>query len=276
MNGGTLSNCVVSYNLSAYTWFAGGIHVQDVNVAYKCRIYDTLVVGNTNMGVCFSKGNSNPADSGPGPKQMVNCIVRDNTRHGLWLGGTNNWISNCVVSGNGGVGVYGYNGYLRNCLISGNASNGVLIHANCQTALVSACTIVDNLAANEGAGVRVEATAPGLVQFSSCIVAGNGASGTNDVYDASGNNAGALQYSCAGDLDGFSGVSNRVDDPQFKDAAGGDYRLRSSSPCINAGTNEPWMDTAADLAGGPRILHGTVDMGAYETLLIRGGIISIR
>jgi len=41
-------------------------------------------------------------------------------------------------------------------------------------------------------------------------------------------------------------------------------RLEHGSPCINAGTNMPWMTTETDLDGHPRILYTTVDMGAYE------------
>ena len=44
----------------------------------------------------------------------------------------------------------------------------------------------------------------------------------------------------------------------------GDYRLLPSSPCIDKGINQDWMLDATDLAGNPRILNGTVDMGAYE------------
>jgi len=50
--------------------------------------------------------------------------------------------------------------------------------------------------------------------------------------------------------------------PLFLDAAIGDYRLQSGSPCIDAGTNEVVATT--DLDGNARIVNGTVDMGAYE------------
>lgn len=52
-------------------------------------------------------------------------------------------------------------------------------------------------------------------------------------------------------------------DPQFVDSVGGDYRLQSTSPCINAGDDALVMGTT-DLDGNARIVHGTVDMGAYE------------
>jgi hypothetical protein len=47
------------------------------------------------------------------------------------------------------------------------------------------------------------------------------------------------------------------------DFAGGDLRLGSNSPCINAGNNV-YVAGTIDLAGFPRIAGETVDIGAYE------------
>jgi hypothetical protein len=52
-------------------------------------------------------------------------------------------------------------------------------------------------------------------------------------------------------------------DPKF--VGGGNYRLQSTSPCINTGTNSPPGGLpSSDLGDSPRILNVTVDMGAYE------------
>ena len=37
----------------------------------------------------------------------------------------------------------------------------------------------------------------------------------------------------------------------------GNYRLKPSSPCINAGTNQLWMAAATDLDGNARIYRET-------------------
>ena len=53
-------------------------------------------------------------------------------------------------------------------------------------------------------------------------------------------------------------------DPMFvaPAASGGDFRLRSSSPAISAGTTAFGV-AATDLAGNPRVAD-TIDIGAYE------------
>jgi len=62
---------------------------------------------------------------------------------------------------------------------------------------------------------------------------------------------------------GTGNITNGVD-PYFLNQADHNYRLTWRSPCINTGTNQPWMNDATDIEGRPRIHYGTVDMGAYE------------
>ncbi len=53
-------------------------------------------------------------------------------------------------------------------------------------------------------------------------------------------------------------------DPLFSDPVAGNYTPLSCSPLVNAGTNSIILPGSTDLAGGPRIQGGTVDIGAYE------------
>jgi hypothetical protein len=60
-------------------------------------------------------------------------------------------------------------------------------------------------------------------------------------------------------------------DPQFVDPADGDYHLRATSPCVNAGdpafVPEPGE---TDIDGEPRVQQCRVDMGADETAYFVG------
>jgi len=68
---------------------------------------------------------------------------------------------------------------------------------------------------------------------------------------------------------GYAGVGNINADPLFVNAAAGDLQLEPGSPCINAGSNAAVpAGVTTDLAGNPRILGGTVDIGAYECVNI--------
>ena len=51
--------------------------------------------------------------------------------------------------------------------------------------------------------------------------------------------------------------------PLFADTSHNDYTLAENSQAINAGNNS-YVTAETDLAGNPRILNGTVDLGAYE------------
>jgi hypothetical protein len=65
---------------------------------------------------------------------------------------------------------------------------------------------------------------------------------------------------------GWPGEGNIDADPLFVDADGAnDLHLLGGSPCLDAGDNSAiavWM--TKDVEGNPRIMNGTVDMGAYE------------
>ena len=62
---------------------------------------------------------------------------------------------------------------------------------------------------------------------------------------------------------GFGGNNGNISaDPMF--VMKNNYQLSAASPAINAGSNSAPYLPKKDLAGHPRIVGGTIDMGAYE------------
>src|SRR5207245_2676812 len=118
-----------------------------------------------------------------------------------------------------------------------------------QVGTLNNCTLTGNSASSAGG-----ATGSTL---NNCIVYYNVAQKTGANYAG-----GAFNYSCTTPLP-TNGVGNFDNPPLFVDKAGGNLRLQSNSPCINAGLNA-YAPAGLDLDGNPRIVGGTVDVGTYE------------
>jgi hypothetical protein len=58
--------------------------------------------------------------------------------------------------------------------------------------------------------------------------------------------------------------TNNINTLQFEDAAANDYRLKASSPAVNAGANVAAFGVTFDYAGLARPQEGVFDIGAYE------------
>ena len=147
---------------------------------------------------------------------------------------------------------------LRNCTLTWNSSNygggGAL------ESPLDNCVLVGNSATASGGGAGVDGNPSegwGQTLLHNCIVCSNTApAGANCGYDT------ILNYCCTTPMptNGFGNITNA---PLFVDYAGGNLRLQSNSPCINAGLNA-YAPGPTDLDGNPRIVNGAVDIGAYE------------
>jgi len=119
------------------------------------------------------------------------------------------------------------------------------------------CTLTRNSASDYGGGTYGTRSWGAL---NNCIVYFNTAqNGPNYYQDALSE---VLNHCCTTPMP-TNGVGNITNVPLFVDYAGGNLRLQSNSPCINAGLNA-YAPGPTDLDGLPRIVSGTVDIGAYE------------
>ena len=158
---------------------------------------------------------------------LKRCVIRDNDTSSL--GGA---AFNCGVA--------------ENCLFLNNRGmNG----AAAEGCILKNCTLVGN-SARDIDGVCLNSV------LENCIVYGN-----------ANNERSTWQYwldrnSLVTSI-GYREKNVYIGNPSFVDAANGDYRLASGSPCIDAGDNA-YVTGDTDLAGNARIANGTVDIGCYE------------
>lgn len=61
---------------------------------------------------------------------------------------------------------------------------------------------------------------------------------------------------------GFAGSNNMDVDPEFGDAATGNFRISACSPALDAGIN--FANPAVDFSGANRMYNSTLDIGAFE------------
>jgi hypothetical protein len=183
-----------------------------------------LTNGASLLGFTLTNGATHLVDIDP-LYRFVSC------GGGLWCESTNAFAANCVVKAN-------------SALYGGGAAYGTLDY----------CTLTGNSAASGGGGAAASPTGPCTLH--NCIVYFNTAPSGSNWYRAS------LNYCCTTPMP-TNGVGNITSEPAFVDWPNGNLRLQPNSPCINAGNNAYATDSTG-LDGNPRIVSGTVDIGAYE------------
>lgn len=152
-----------------------------------------------------------------GDCEVYGFTLRDASSHGVYVKDGHHIVRNCLVIGNGDRGIY-FSSF------SGDPS-----------AEIDHCTI----ATNDVSGVYIpddnEETS-----ITNCIIAYNGRGIVSD--DDKGRMT--IDYNCvyeADDGETFDRVSagrgNISEDPEFKDAADGDFSLKPGSPCAGAASD---------------------------------------
>lgn len=289
---------LVSVNGPLFTVINGGGTNQSVSLTNGASLYGFTVTN----GVADSGGGVWCAASAT----ITNCLITGNWANvgGGVFGGTisastltrnfatnsgggvsDGLVYNSILTGNETVGPLGaYGGgaaqsTLYKCLIATNsASVRIGLGGSGGGAAGGAlyqCILLGNQA-REGGGID------GSTLYN-CTVVGNGAEIGGGTYFATAYNS-IVYYNFYGEnyiseFDHSCTTGIQIDDggnisvePGFIDLPGGNLRLQTNSPCINSGNNA-YVYEAADLNGNPRVVSGTVDIGAYE-FQGRGSLIS--
>ena len=120
---------------------------------------------------------------------------------------------------------------------------------NAQLSLIN-CTLVDGYAMAAG----------GLYNENSATIAATSSILWNDGTEIT-NTGGSVTVTYSAVEGGWPGTGNTTANPMLA----ADLRPQPGSPCIDTGDPSYLPPPDVDLAGGPRVLCGRVDMGAYET-----------
>jgi len=230
---------------------------------------------------------------------LIKLSTLDSQGGGVW-GGT---IRDCVISNN--VSVYGggaAGATVDRCVVVGNMAadggglyeckvfnsllykNDALLGGGCKWGTATGCTIVNNRA--------VQNSATDSTILRNCILTSHGTERRKENLDAfllgqenaSGNlrptigfpgGGGFYSHICSLEQE-LTYNSSIAANPCFVDPANGDYRLRASSPCLDAGSGDyvkPQYNR--DLAGNDRVIGSAPDMGCFEGG-VAGHVVSVR
>lgn len=230
------------------------------------RISDCTITGCNGAGISVEAGWL-------GRAQVIveKCVVRDNGGRGISVhstgatwNGAGAWLNNSLIVGNRGAAIF--------CMsweswCWGDICPDVLYPWE-ETGEIYAdsCTIAHN-----------DVSVDGTLWLRNCILWGNADPEANPPFTPRRNIVRAtnncIQWSELADSDG-----NITKDPLFVDPENGDFTLKPSSPCIDAG-GLYWrptvsvlnkvrlaisLDPRVDLAGNPRASGEAPDIGAYE------------
>ncbi|HOW97041.1 MAG TPA: hypothetical protein P5567_01100 [Kiritimatiellia bacterium] len=275
-----LFDCVLRGNFAAGNSVGGGAFE---SALHGCRLDSNRSDGagggayNSLLAACVLCSNMAVYGGGAATGALAGCTIVGNQATqggGAWRAD----LAGCLVESNSAVdGGGAYEGRLVGCRMEHNeAANGGAV---CGGVLFN-CLLVNNRAAESGGGgCHSELHNCTVVGNESAIGAGlcNGAAVNTILYanvcpEGQDHTNSALSHCRAPPP--ADGPGNMTNDPCFLSAATGDFRLASSSCCIGTGVEEDWMTGPGcrDLAGLPRVVGDTADLGAYEYPYTSSGI----
>ena len=276
IDGGRSVACVY---LEAGSMLSGFTLTNGIGGGVVCKnktasVTNCLIIGNSGgPGVgsgtvwnCVIENNTNDYGGGASSSTLVNCYLTGNsaTPFGMGGGANSSILTNCILTQNSagyqGGGVFGST--LVGCIVSDNYCGDYGAGGSFSGTLIN-CTVVNNTGGSYG-GVQQSVVENSIVYYN-----------TNRSTNSPANGIGNFTNCCLIPIPGsvpppIYGRNNFTNPPLFVNLADEDFHLQSNSPCINAGNNSyltnifNYAILNSDFDGNPRIVGGTVDIGAYE------------
>lgn len=264
---------------------SGATAGRGVTASAYSRIYDCIIENNHATGKVSGSDSDGAGVWLDTNARLENSIIRNN-------------ITEYVC---GGVAIHGDNVLLKNCFVTGNNSKGtqtnpswgisvggILIWgtkdgvASAPAKDIEGVKVVNTtVAGNTGrsiGGAWMDVTSKS--EWINCVIWNNIKGTTQSQLSVKNTHVFTNYYSNQGSsVITVTQLSNsNTEDsekngttllaPHFTDPAKGDYTLAAESPLVDAGNDEAYGDGLAtdfDLAGNPRKLGASIDVGAYES-----------
>ena len=266
----------------------------------RCEVRKAPTGANHLQGVLITQDSSTSHDTAKDANgcEILNCILHDNgtgdqLSHGLYVESANHLIDGNTSYRNGGNGIQFYvasgseqwcvsnvirNNFCRDNDLVGVGGAGIIV-------VGLSNQVYNNVCVRNGIGIQTavddDARSSGtLVYNNTCYKNGYSADGwgfynsnqantttfKNNIAWTNGQNKAGTQNYHSGSILTQTNNLNFPDgntDPKFRSVAGDDYRLLSTSPAIDAGTDLSSVFTT-DADGNRRPFSAAWDEGAYE------------